>query len=996
MTHAATSAGAARLASAHALREHLCAALRAERERTRAAPRRLAAPLRVLVPNRGARDAWAGALAAEVGAVAGLRVQTLWSAALELLGEAAPAVDDALFDALLAEAAAAEPLLARELGAYTHAYRLAAASASDFLSAGLADLDALDALPAGAAAQRARAVARAALRAREAARRHGIARHGDVYAAAAERIEQGAELGASAIWIAGVADATGQLERFLRALAARGATRLTLSPAPAPAAAVEARAAVSTEDEWAELALELRAELDAGTSPERIAIVARLDARATSIARAALELHGIPVRGGEVDGVLDPRCRLALARLELAEHGAAAPLDAWLDALGPEHALAPLREDLRLALRALGAARIDDGARLDLETRLAGRAALSLPARGAADDGDPAAPREPGRARARTLASATLYEARSALRELVALFASAPERAAGAVLAAWHARFDATLGARAFAFEQLATPAELELPVSAYRALVARRVRDGAETALFAARSGVWWLAPEQLHGLAFERVFAAGLLRGTFPRAAQQDPLLDDATRTALQARLPHLAPKSARADEEQRLWHELLGAAPRVRLSWPTRDADGRPALPAPFVRAFVRSHGAPAASTPAPAAPLPARAHLRALASRGALPVAADLFAALSAAERECRELDPRAAADERVLVARAAVLLEHGASAGTGLGPQHGWIGAQPAVPRHATFYENFARCAWQAWLSRELRLDAMPDPLGVLPELDALLLGTTVHGALEALLAPPDRPRELAALLALPPLPVPWPAAAALERALAAAAHDALAERGVHYRGLGRALAELARPYVERALELAYGDADPAVLGCEVEGGCKIAGREIRFRADRVDAGPSGPVLIDYKTGASVSQKSFPRWLRRGTLLQAASYAASASGATGVYLFLDPDGSDRSARLSTADLAPAERALAELAVATLGRAIDRGICTPRPEIGGKTNKSCATCAVASACSRNDTGWRLRWDVGLQLAAARGPRCEHDAVASELAALAEVEP
>ncbi|MBM3978133.1 MAG: hypothetical protein FJ299_14240, partial [Planctomycetes bacterium] len=218
------------MAGALELREHLLACVLRERELARADPRRLALTQRVLVPNRVARDYWAGALMSGSGALAGLRVQTLWSAALELLGDSAPAVDDALFDTLLAEAAAQEPVLARALGEYARAYPLAAASASDLLSAGLQALAGFEAPRGAPGRERAHALARAALQARTAARVHGIARHGDVYGAAAERLEQGEALRASATWIVGVADATGQLERFLAALLARGAARLALAP----------------------------------------------------------------------------------------------------------------------------------------------------------------------------------------------------------------------------------------------------------------------------------------------------------------------------------------------------------------------------------------------------------------------------------------------------------------------------------------------------------------------------------------------------------------------------------------------------------------------------------------------------------------------------------------------------------------------------------------------------------------------------------------------
>ena len=84
--------------------------------------------------------------------------------------------------------------------------------------------------------------------------------------------------------------------------------------------------------------------------------------------------------------------RRIAAMLDLLRQGADAPMDRWLDALGPRgrvggRSLQPRRWrpvrlwDLRLALRALGATRVSDVGRLDVEALLAGRDHYPLPVR---------------------------------------------------------------------------------------------------------------------------------------------------------------------------------------------------------------------------------------------------------------------------------------------------------------------------------------------------------------------------------------------------------------------------------------------------------------------------------------------------------------------------------------------------------------------------------------------------------------------------------------
>lgn len=982
-----------RHASAAALETALLDEIGRHREALRGDARGLSTPARVLVPNRAAREHWLGALCARHGSLAGVRVQTLWSAALEVLAaSAAPPllVDEPLFDALVQDAAAAEPALRAPLGAYERAYGLAAASASDLLSAGLERIESLEPVlrtlrePWG---ERVRALARVALVARERARGAERTRRGDVLAAAAVALEGGAPFAARPLWIVGLYDATGQLARFVDALRARGARWHLLEVASVPLApGVETAAPATVAAEWDELAGAVGAELARGTPSARIAIAARIDAAAASTARETLELYGIAASGGEVDGRLDPRCRLALARLALAERGPAASVDAWLDAWSAEHALAPWREDLRLALRALGAARLREAAALDARECAGGAAQLALPARGRApeaeedgeDEAADAAELDESRPARRTLATATLAAAIDGARALVeALGAAAPAPAASENCASLERALralEAQLGAPQLCTADLELPRGVELGTDAYRALVERRVRARCASPLFEGGSGIRFARPEQLSGLRFECVFAPGLDRGAFPRAAREDPLLPDEVRRALARVLPHLACKGERAAEEARLWRELLDGAPRVRLSCARLGADGAAATRSPYLRALARER-ASAPSAPSVTA-LPARRRFLAVAAAGAPANAEALAALFELARGEGRARTPAPA----VARALAALHVERESTFAPRLSPWHGGCTRIEADAQSATFWERYAGCGWQALLTRELGLEAPPDPLGALPELDARLVGTTVHAALETLYAP-----SVGASL-------PSPAAARIDEAVRAAAADTLREQGVRLAGLARSLAARARPYVERALALAAAQGAAELVGCEQQGRCELAGTRIEFRADRVDRIAGELRFVDYKTGKSFGERAFLADVRRGRLLQAVCYAASADRARGEYWFVDPELPIASAVRSSAELGATGAAAAASALQVLRDALAHGLCLPRPTLGARSNPACERCDVASACSRADSGWRLRLTRLLERDAEPTSRGAHARAYAALAAIA----
>jgi hypothetical protein len=197
------------------------------------------------------------------------------------------------------------------------------------------------------------------------------------------------------------------------------------------------------------------------------------------------------------------------------------------------------------------------------------------------------------------------------------------------------------------------------------------------------------------------------------------------------------------------------------------------------------------------------------------------------------------------------------------------------------------------------------------------------------------------------------------------------------------RGLERVLATQAFPFLERARELDWPDAAPvSVVGVEIEGAierkdAKGDPREIRFRADRVDAVDGDLVLTDYKTGRPISDRvqqetrnrNLLRSVGQGRNLQAVAYALAAGrdGGKGRFLFLRPDlDPGAAAYLVRADAEEFVDAF-DSALGAVSNAWDAGAFFPRLLKNDlqKENPECERCELAAACLRGDTGSRLRF-------------------------------
>lgn len=403
----------------------------------------LSRPVRVIVPSRSLRLHVAAAVARRRGrAAAGLVVQTLYAAAMEVLERAdvAPRVagagGDLAFEVLVRRAARRQRPLAERLEALVDGYGAAAASVRDLLDSGFEAVHADAADEALLAAtrggvprdevERARALIAAAveverdLAALGAERRSAVLRHAtDLLAADPERLPS------RAVFVHGFADATGIATDLLEALLRHRAATVVLDTPPDPAASsaappadapveaahgerlrerlggsggiaaaappapppptprVDRFSAAGSETEAREVALRARALLDAGARPEGIAIVARDLTPHRLALRRQLAALGVPCSGLGATGALGTAGRRAQALLELLRRGRDLPADRWLDAAGSiaaggRHRRGPF-VDLRLAFSTLGAGRLGDVAAVDLDRVLGDRDWLPLP-----------------------------------------------------------------------------------------------------------------------------------------------------------------------------------------------------------------------------------------------------------------------------------------------------------------------------------------------------------------------------------------------------------------------------------------------------------------------------------------------------------------------------------------------------------------------------------------------------------------------------------------
>ncbi len=1033
--------------------------------------RALEGPVRVIVPSASLRAHLLARLVERRGrAIAGVHCTTLFGLAIGIVERAdgPPNLHDQLSLLLARRYAQGEPSLQRALAHLRHGFRAVDASVRDLREAGIdpAHVDALEEAlqvdgPRSEASQpeieRAQALVRVAGRTLRALERLGVFTTSTLLRRAAELVRGQPAAALPTGWLAvyGFSDAIGVATDLLTALLDRHGGSIFIDRVPDPAEPGEPDAgnafarrftervadvarpddgvavsepvrisifqAVGGDAEAREVAARLRALIDQGRPPERLAIVARrLEAHRTSL-RTHLHRLAVPFSAAGAAGPRGPDGRRVQALLDLLEHRGSAPVERWLDARAEP--FARIHDfDLQLALSAAGAGRLQEVPGRPLGA-VARNGRYALPVRRGFTSGD-----EEVYARRRSVPLSALEAAVAAAGRLCARFQSWRDEVGLGRHAqrfrellhedlSWSAAGDLSRRVTALLDELVrGVPDDLEVTFDEFADLIRAPLERVGETPLGGRGAGVRILDVIEARGLTFEHLFVIGLNRGVFPKLVNEDPLLPDALRAVLSRHgfgvLQDLPQKLTGYDEERYLFSQLLSAAPEVTLSWQDVDEDNHQQTASPLIE---RLRWAPIESAAAWREPPTAR-HLYSAATaqldepgwRHRPAHEAAVLAGIHGDRAHFGKvlavaLDPAGAgatyAPRGLHAARLRILDEidpergrvRGERTRARLGPYYGFIGPIAAAgdPRSrerlfVTTLESLASCSWRAFLERLLRLQPIPDPLEALPAVEPLFIGNLVHRVLERIVQGQlERPSDSLAAARQGGSPVRWPAKRELAALLEREAHDLVLQEGFAFPGFARLMAEVVGPYLEIAREVDWSSGSAlSSAATELYGSVEVEGpatgaRAIWFKADRVDAGPE-LTLTDYKTGKPISDKKTEATRRKkllanvraGQSLQAVAYALAGGepADAGRYVYLRPDAETelehRTARVGADDteLADAFRG----AIAATLAAWDRGAFLPRliEPSGEKEFRFCASCRVAEACLRGDSGARGR--------------------------------
>lgn len=901
-------------------------------------------PVRIIVPSRSLRQHLLCRLVQKRGAIAGLLVQTAYSAAREVLQKAkiAPPSGDGFFDIVVRRLAGSEEVLASNLEALDDGYGSVVGVVRDLLDAGFQPgheegvLDKLDDLEKPVTPKRldrARAIVRIAARSHEAMSVTENWRSAHAFDSAADLLQHKGEelLPSEGVFIHGFADVTGVVADFFESLIRVLPTALLIDQpgrpdggelaqpgvaflgrlvgrfdrpdrhqddsqkTPAPEIDLAQGGELESEMRW--VAERARALIGAGSVPEEIGIVARQYEGLAYPLRRHLRRLGVP-HSGIGERVAGGGCRQAvLGVAEVLRAGPSTPVDLWIESW------AGGRMELLLALRKIGVVRLEDLAALQFEGAL--RRGVQIPLAV-----DSTATEEPSSRR--TVTAEILREARRSASSLIRVFEEWPDSAGADSHADFTMQVLEALGwstddpawrevvpcVTAVAGELAVIP---DLEPHEWHRVLADGLSGLGDDPIGGAGGGVQLLTVTEARARTFDHVFLVGFNRGVFPRVAGDDSLLPDAIRSRLAVDvLPEMPVRARSADEERYLFAQLLSSAPTIHLSWHL-SALGSVMTRSPFLAEVLPPRAPDPVAPPlwstvrADLGPRPPYEHAVLSAGNG---LRQHLTGALAEAIKSGGSAVEDSDADE-LAAARVDVLEQVDSSPpNESPNPWFGFVGGMggtdtrgPAV----TTIERIAECPWASFVTRSLRVEPLQDPQLGLPDPRGRLVGEVVHRALEEIVraaVPATGPVDVEDTAARTPRDVGWPRAEVFEAILTQASRDVAAEAGLGPLGMGPLLAARSRPYLEvaRNTDWENGGRLNGVLAAEVSGVAHLEGIEqpMRFRADRVDRDAEGLCLVDYKTGKPVSEAQKPETRRghllkevaRGRMLQAAAYASA--------------------------------------------------------------------------------------------------------------------
>ncbi|HND00197.1 MAG TPA: hypothetical protein PKW90_28975, partial [Myxococcota bacterium] len=344
-----------------------------------------------------------------------------------------------------------------------------------------------------------------------------------------------------------------------------------------------------------EVAFRIRALLDQGVIPEEIAVVARNVRPYVSPLRVQLRRMGVPWSGVEEPGPPDASVRRGKALLDLLHHRDQTPVDRWLACLGSLPAapgpgilfsrrVKPLRHDLRVALRVVGASTLAEIAAISVDA-VTRNGFLPLPVRRGMTQGEetPEGEEQPGEEEdveqqpsqpegnskvprryfgkdrlARVVESAGLAVDRLLRWQQAASRKQGEGMPLRGHLEQLRLLIDEDLGwlPEIAGVPQLqealrklgrGIPSGLELSLDEFVLLVGRCLHELPGHTLGGEGGGIQLLSATEARGRSFSHLFLVGMNRDSFPASKSEDPLLPDPVRAVLAPMLPSLPRRGA-----------------------------------------------------------------------------------------------------------------------------------------------------------------------------------------------------------------------------------------------------------------------------------------------------------------------------------------------------------------------------------------------------------------------------------------------------------------